>query len=167
MRAGASLAIPSGMQPRPSMVVLLEHVHQHGLADRMAAARALLATLRMLGERLHDPEAAALARALPLELRRVVEETEYDRDFDANEAYRRLAHVMGVPYEDARAQSDIVMRALGEIIGGDLVTRLERVLPERLTRTLRPVEYAAPTPYRASGIWHTIAAHSRGHHPSR
>lgn len=167
MRAGAGLASPAGMNPQPSMLVLLEHVHQHGLADRMAAARALLATLRMLGERLHDVEAAALARALPHELQRVIEETEYDSDFDASEAYRRLGRAMGIPQDEARAQSDIVMRALGELISGDLVTRLERVLPERLTRSLRPVDHDADSPYRASGIWRTSATHSRGHHPSR
>jgi len=161
MGAGAGLASGERMQPRPSMAVLLDHVSRHGLADPVLATGALVATLRMLAERLHDEEAAALARTLPPELQRLVEETEHDVDFDAFEGYRRIARALAVPSDDARARADIVMRGIGELIGGDLVTRLEAALPERLTRTLRPVEHDIPS--RSSGVWRTLSSY----HPSR
>jgi hypothetical protein len=68
---------------------LIDSVVAHGIPDRPQAERTLRATLSVLGERLSDDEAAALGKALPAELARLVDQSEYDSDFSAADFYER------------------------------------------------------------------------------
>ena len=61
-----------------------------GIPDRAAAERALRATLGILGQRLTDDEARDLATELPDELGHVVDQSQYDGDFDGAEFYERM-----------------------------------------------------------------------------
>ncbi len=135
---------------RISTQTLIEHVQSGGIADWAVARRAVGATLAVLGSRLHDHDASTLAARLAPELARIVEAEEYAADFDADELYERVRQRTGAPAGQAREQTDIVLRALGEVLDAREIARLERVLPERIVRGLRGREEVEVPPYRVS-----------------
>jgi len=137
------------MPSRVALQTLVEHVRQGGIPDWCAARKALGATLGTLGTRLTDDEASALASRLPPELARVVEEEDYDHDFDAEELYERVCRRTGAPPGLAREQTDIVLRAMGEVLDASILSRLTRVLPEPCTRNFRARPSGAPEPHAA------------------
>jgi uncharacterized protein (DUF2267 family) len=111
------------------------------------ARKAACATLAVLGSRLTDDEAGKLASRLSPELARIVEEEDYDSDFDAAELYERVRRRTGQPPGLAREQTDVVLRALGEVLDEPELARLARVLPEPIVRGLRgPAQVEVP-PY--------------------
>lgn len=118
------------MHFRPTLAGLLAREHARGLADPLVAYDATKATIRALGERLPDNEAETFARALPPELVRLVEEAEYERDFDSAELIRRVARATDVSEAMASAHVAIVMRALGDVLDGATAEHLAHVLPE-------------------------------------
>ena len=107
---------------------LLERSTQRGLSDGETARRTLRATLAVLGQRLVDDEAAALADVLPSEMASAVENVEYDADFDSADFYERVARRTLTPAGNARELAEIVIGALGECLDEDLRVRLARAL---------------------------------------
>jgi len=134
---------------RISTETLVDHVRAGGIADRALARKALGATLAVLGSRLPDHEATALARRLSPELARIVEEETYDGDFDAAELYERVRQRTGSPPGISREQTDVVLRALGEMLDPAELTRLARALPEPIVRGLVGREEVEVPPYAA------------------
>lgn len=118
------------MHARPTLSALLARVRAHGLDNPLAAYDATKATVRAIGARLPDNEAEVFGRALPRELERVVEQAEYDRDFDSAELIRRVARATHVSEATASTHVASVMRALGDVLDGATVDHLARVLPE-------------------------------------
>lgn len=143
-----ALRRPSGMS-RVSMQALVEHVQAGGISDWAVARKALGATLAVLGSRLTDDEAGKLASRLAPELARIVEQEDYDADFDAAELYERVRQRSGAPPGLAREQTDVVLRALGELLGATELGRLARVLPEPIVRALRGPEEVEAPPHRS------------------
>jgi uncharacterized protein (DUF2267 family) len=135
---------------RPSMEDLLERLARRGLEDAELAARALRATLAVLGERLVDDEATALVEVLPPELGRLVENVEYDTDFSSAELYHRVARRERTTDARAKEVAEIVIAALGESMDDDHQVRLARALPDGISDLLlgRPERpRGEPPPY--------------------
>ncbi|MBS2018863.1 MAG: DUF2267 domain-containing protein [Deltaproteobacteria bacterium] len=111
-----------------------ERILRQGMARRGLATeeggRALRATLAVIGERLVDDEAHALASWLPSELATIVEDAEYDADFGTQELFVRVARRMKAPTGRALEDAEIVLATLGEVLGVERATRLARAMPE-------------------------------------
>lgn len=134
---------------RISMQTLVDHIRDGGLADSSAARKMVGATLAVLANRLTDDEASALASRFSPELARIIEEEDYDADFDAAELYERVRDRTGTPPGLAREHTDIVLRALGDVLDEPMLARLARVLPEPIVRGLQGPERVEVPPHGA------------------
>jgi uncharacterized protein (DUF2267 family) len=130
-----------------STAFLVDRILSEGIPDRVLAERALRSTLRVLGERLTDDEAGAVAARLPEELARIVDQAEYDGDFDDAEFYERVRRRAKTAPGTAREHADVVLRAIGEAIDDELRARLVRVLPGSLGRQLLPADTGEIPPH--------------------
>ncbi len=124
------------MSHRIQEAQLNEHLARRGFRDDAAAPRILRATLAVLGERLVDDEAKALADVLPNGLARVVEDAEYDADFGTEELFARIARRAKAPHGRALETAEIVLAALGECLEPERRKRLAQALPERAAEIL-------------------------------
>lgn len=139
------------MIARMSMEGLLDRLAQRGLADDEAARRSLRATLAVLGERLVDDEAKALAEVVPSELASSLESSEYDSDFSTEELFERVRRRERTTAGRARENAAIVLTALGECMSLDRRKRVARGLPELAGElVLGGREVGEPPPHRAS-----------------
>lgn len=118
-----------------------------GLPDEGTARRALRVTLAVLGERLTDDEACALASRLPKTLAAALDDAEYDGDFDAAEFYERVRRREGATPGFAHEDADVALRAIGTVLDTDLQTRLLRALPDGIARHLVPRPVGTPPPH--------------------
>jgi uncharacterized protein (DUF2267 family) len=150
------------MATRISQAELLDKVMQGGIPDPAIAEQALRATLLVLGERLTDDEASAVAATLPEKWARVVDQSEYDRDFDDDEFYDRVGRREKTSLGVAREHADVVLRAASEALDEGLRTRLLRALPEAIGRRLRAPEIGEPPPHPASPHAPRLATLARG-----
>jgi uncharacterized protein (DUF2267 family) len=136
------------MTPRIPMQTLLDGLAQHGLTDEASARNALRATLYVVGERLVEDEAKALAEVLPVELAGVVV-NDYDSDFSADELFERVRRREHVRPARAREDAEIVLSVLGEHLGVDRRQRIARGLPGVASELLRGGrELGEPPPHR-------------------
>lgn len=126
---------------------LVDHIVRIGIPDRHVAEGALRATLHVLGQRLTQDEAVALASSLPNALAKARDPNEYDGDFDAAEFYERVRRRRGAAPGEAREQTDVVLVALGEVINDDVRARVVRALPQDLGRLLIPRRETEPRPH--------------------
>jgi uncharacterized protein (DUF2267 family) len=139
--------IASGTTTRSSSsssVSLLARLIRTGIPDGVAAARALRAVLTVLGQRLMDDEASALAAELPPSLARIVEQSEYDGDFDAGEFYARVQRLETTSRGLGREHTNAVLQVLGAVLRGEARGRLLRALPVELGQQLAPVALGDP-----------------------
>jgi uncharacterized protein (DUF2267 family) len=142
------------MTPRISMHTLLDALSAHGLADEATARAALRATLSVLGERLVEDEAKALAEVMPAELAGVIEEG-YDSDFSADELFERVRRREHTGPSRAREDAEIVLAVIGELLDGDRRQRIARGLPGLAGELLHGRrEVGEPPPHR-------VAPHAR------
>lgn len=144
----SSVAHPS--RAHVSSETLLQRIAEKGLFDHDVAAKALRLTLSVVGQRLTDDEAAALASSLPNELARVVEASDHDEftsDLGADELYDRVRRREKVPAGIAREHVNIVLQVLGSALEDDVRQRLVRGLPRELGQQLLPSSYGEPPPY--------------------
>jgi uncharacterized protein (DUF2267 family) len=96
--------------------------------DRDGARRAAAATLLTLAERLGQPAAGELARALPRELREPLDAApERAEAFDAGEFVRRIAARVGAAPDQGRRDARAVVATLKQ--GVAAVDRLRDRLP--------------------------------------
>jgi uncharacterized protein (DUF2267 family) len=121
-----------------------------GIPERRLAERVVRATVAVLGERLTTEEAQTLRRALPDDLGRILERSEYDSDFAAAEFYERVRRRADTTPGIARESVDVVLRSIGSTLEAGASRRLARVLPENLGRQLTPREVGAPPPHAAA-----------------
>ena len=148
------------MTGRMTLDGLLDRVARRGLTDGETAHRALRATLAVLGERLVDDEAAALADVLPAELAPTVENVEYDADFGSADLYDRVRRREMTTAGDAKEHVEMIVGALGDCLGADLRTRLARALPRQVAEVLLgrpagddpPSHRIAPLPENAATL---------------
>jgi len=149
MSSRASVTKGRRAQHAVSRTALLDHIHT-GIADPGVAEKALRLTLSVLGQRLTDDEALALAARLPEELARVVEQSEYsdsDGEFDATEFYERVRRRERTPSGTAREHVNVVLQALGAALDDELRRRLVRALPKPIGDQLVPADFGEPPPY--------------------
>jgi len=137
------------MTPRISMAAVLDRLAEQGLQDE-AARRSLYATVAVLGERLVDDEARALAEALPGELAESIEGVEYDSDFSTEELFERVRRRMHTTPARAREDAEIVLAALGDFMSQDRRRRIAHGLPEQAAEIwLGTRELGEPPPHRS------------------
>lgn len=120
------------MSAQISIDTILDRLAERGLTDEARARCVLHATLAVLGERLVEDEARALAEVLPAELAKLVGMDGYDSDFTADELFDRVArreHAGDLPTGRAREESEIVLRVLGDCLDADRRQRIARGLP--------------------------------------
>jgi len=139
------------MTTRIAMDEVLDRVAQRGLTDEAAARRSLRATLAVLGERLVDDEARALAEIVPTELVESLSMSEYDSDFSTEELFERVRRRERTSAGRARENAEIVLAVLGECMSLDRRRRIARGLPELAAELVRGGrELGEPPPYRAA-----------------
>ena len=138
------------MTPRIPMSSVLTRLAEQGLTEE-AARRSLYATIAVLGERLVDDEARALADLLPGELAESLEGVEYDSDFGTDELFERVRRRLHTTPARAREDAEIVLAVLGDAIGhDDRRRRIAHGLPERAAEIwLGNRELGEPPPYRS------------------
>lgn len=121
----------------------LNHVQQAaGLDSRMTARNATLATLRTLGERLSEGEAADLATYLPKEFADAVTEssTHEPEAYDVDEFVRRVADREGVGEDGARDSIAAVMDVVAVAAGHHEVRKIRSQLPAEFDAFFESVE---------------------------
>lgn len=116
--------------------VLLENLARRGLEDEVTALHALRSTLAVLGERLVDDEAEALAAVLPQDIARSIEDVDYDTDFNTAELFERVRRREHSTPARSKESAEIVLSALGECLSRDRRVRIARALPERAAELL-------------------------------
>jgi uncharacterized protein (DUF2267 family) len=134
-------------QHRYADEALVTRVRERGIPSTAEAERALRATIAVLGERLTDDEAEALASRLPGQLERVLDASEYDGDFDAAEFYERVRRRENTGPGVAKEHADIALRAIGAALDEETCIRLRRALPEPIGRLFLAAEEGTPPPY--------------------
>ena len=138
------------MSSQLSLDTILDRLAERGLTDDARARRVLHATLAVLGERLVEDEAQALARVLPDELAKIVATTGYDSDFTADELFDRVRRREHADGARAREEAEIVLGVLGDCLSGDLRRRIARGLPGVAATLLSGErELGEPPPYAA------------------
>lgn len=80
------------------------------------AVRATRATLRTLGERLHEGEATDLASTLPMEIDRFLIEAESGQRFDYDEFLDRVSERSVVDRSEANCQAQQMMVVLADVV---------------------------------------------------
>lgn len=147
------------MSAQISLDTILDRLAERGLTDDVAALRVLHATLAVLGERLVEDEALALAQVLPDELAKIVTTSDYDSDFTADELFdrvRRREHANGAR---AREEAEIVLGVLGDCLSADRRHRIARGLPGVAAELLRGErELGEPPPYSAAAHAPNVAS---------
>ena len=134
-----------------SLDTILDRLAERGLTDEAKARRALHATLAVLGERLVEDEAQALAQVLPDELAKIVVTSDYDSDFTADELFERVRRREHVSGARAREEAEIVLGVLGDCLSADRRRRIARGLPGVAAELLLgEQELGDPPPYAAA-----------------
>jgi uncharacterized protein (DUF2267 family) len=126
-----------------------------GFDRRDDAERAIAATLEVLGQRLTDSEAQALARALPSKIAVHLRRRGYEGDFGVPELVTRVARKERVSVAFAREHVGAVLGAVGDALPAETATRLRKALPPamwELFEVRRFPEVEVP-PYPSDGAF--------------
>jgi len=136
------------MSSRLSLDTILDRLAERGLTDDVNARGILHATLAVIGERLVEDEARALAQVLPDELAMLVATSGYDSDFDDDELFERVSRRAKARSGRAREEAEIVLGVLGDCLTADRRRRVARGLPSLAARLIEgDRELAEPPPY--------------------
>lgn len=128
-----------------------------GAASTESAARAILATLKAVGEALLPNEARSLARAFPPLLSEVIMNAPHVGRLSAEGLVARVTLHEGVAPGFAREHSQSVLRALGELLPGEPLTHLERDLAPEVAQLLRPHDEPEAPPHSPRTARHTLS----------
>jgi uncharacterized protein (DUF2267 family) len=124
---------------------LLDEVAAHaGLHSAAEAERALAAVLAALGTRLSHSESLALADELPFTAGEPLRQARFDRAFDLDELYARVARAEGVAPGFAVEHTLSVCQAVAESITGAALERIRKALPPPMAALFTPREISAP-----------------------
>lgn len=99
-----------------------------GLDSPADAERVLRATLGVLGQRLVVEEADAIGRELPSELADALRRSKYERDFEPDELFDRVARREATPPGFAREHAAVVFQLLAEALSPEVLLRLDKHL---------------------------------------
>lgn len=132
---------------RISLASLVDDVMSSGLPDPVTAESALRATIGTLGARLMEDERSSLSALLPEQLAIDLDLCAYEGDLGADELYERVGRSSNVPTRIAREHVDVVLRAVGDRIDGELRRRLARALPDALAARLLPSDLGERPPH--------------------
>jgi uncharacterized protein (DUF2267 family) len=124
---------------------LLEEVAGHaGLHSVAEAERALSAVLGVLGARLSHSESLALADELPPGVGEPLRAARFERAFDLEELYARVARAEQVTTGFAVEHTLSVCQAVAEVVSGAALERIRRALPPPMAALFTPREVAEP-----------------------
>jgi uncharacterized protein (DUF2267 family) len=139
-RGGREL-VARAMQPYGDMryrQIVDDVVARGGFASRADAERLIEATLAVLSERLIKLDRQALADALPAALGQKVAEVSVYVRYGAEGFYERVLRRVGGRLGEVVERTQVVCQVLSESLDGELLARLRRHLPHRLTYLLEP-----------------------------
>jgi uncharacterized protein (DUF2267 family) len=128
-----------------------ETMERGGFGSAEQAERAIEATLATIGHRLDAGEAEAVARELPAAYAQVLRASRYERDFDVDELFRRVARREGIDVGFAREHAEVVCQIVGESLSDEGLALLRRHLPPPIAELFAPreaVEPPEPAPHR-------------------
>ncbi len=114
-------------------------------ADRM-----LRATLATLGQCLVAEEADAVARELPAALAEVLRGARYERDFDPDELFERVARREATSLGFAREHALVVCQLVAESLRPEVIVRLGKHLGPAWAGLLAPRAPSRPPPGRTA-----------------
>lgn len=117
-----------------------------GLGSEEDAERVVYVTVRALGERLDTDEATALAGKLPAQLGARLRMAQYERDFDVDELYARVARREGVAPGFGAEHAQTVCQVLGEAMGPELRRRFALHLGPDFGALFEPRFVTSPPP---------------------
>jgi uncharacterized protein (DUF2267 family) len=117
-----------------------------GFAGPSEAERAIAVTARVLGQRLLSSECVAVAGALPAPVAGRLLRTAYERDFDLDELYDRVARGEGIQPGFGREHAQAVCQAIGTALPHEVRLRLQRHLPAEMAFLFEPHDAGAPPP---------------------
>jgi uncharacterized protein (DUF2267 family) len=115
-----------------------------GLASADEAERALDVTACALGERLLAEEADAVADALPEPAAGHVRGARYERDFDVDELYDRVARREGVPHAFGMEHAQAACQVIGETLPEATRLRLQKHLGPAFAPLFEPRVFELP-----------------------
>ena len=131
------------------------------IGQRKETERAIAATLSVLGERLGDDDARAVAQDLPVPLGHLILSGRHGFVFDELELYDRVRTREGVPAGFSREHAQAVCEVIGGLLSTATRARLEQHLPRAIVDLLRPVNRASMRPTTSHDARHDILATGR------
>jgi uncharacterized protein (DUF2267 family) len=109
---------------------LVDEVMGHaGLGSPAEAERAIRAVFEVLAERVSRSEAEALADELPATLAEPLRHGHYERDFDLDELYARVAFREAVSPGFAMEHTLSTCQVVAQVVSARVLERLQRALP--------------------------------------
>jgi uncharacterized protein (DUF2267 family) len=131
---------------------LVAEVQRRGPFETLdEAERALAVIARVLGERLLAEEAVAVAGALPEPIAGRLRGAGYERDFDVDELYHRVARGEGVGRAFGVEHAQAGCQVLGEALPEDVRLRLQKHLGPAFAPLFAPRDAALPPPRPVHG----------------
>jgi uncharacterized protein (DUF2267 family) len=126
---------------------LLTRLHELGpFSDDGEALRALHVTLEIIGQGLTDDERRAVAASLPTECARVLLGARAGSCRNTTELFHGVRTREKTTLSRAVEHTEIVCRALGEVLSPTARTRLRRAVPDIAALFERPDETGGPLP---------------------
>lgn len=101
--------------------------------DARDAVRAIEATLKTLGERITEVEAAHLAAQLPPEIGRFLTVVDTNKDFDLSTFYENVSRRESIGQTESREHAQAVLSVVAEIVAPDELRDVLARLPEEYT----------------------------------
>lgn len=108
--------------------LIAEVQRRGGLESAEEAERALRVTTRVLGARLMPDEAGPIAAVLPEPIAMRVRDAAYERDFDVDELFDRVARGEGSGRHFGKEHAQAVCQIIGEALSDAARMRLQRHL---------------------------------------
>jgi uncharacterized protein (DUF2267 family) len=132
---------------------LVELVQERGALESADEARRVLAvTARVLGQRLMPDEAKPIADVLPEAVAERLRATAYERDFEVDELFDRVARGEGAGKAFGKEHAEVVCQIIGDLLPDAARMRLSRHLGPAFARLFepRPPPSRPPRHFRAS-----------------
>lgn len=107
-----------------------------GVEDAREAVKAIEATLKTLGERIPEVDAARLARMLPAEIGRFLTVVDTNKDFDLQTFYENVSRRELKDEQESREHAQAVLSVVAETLSPDELREVLSQLPDEFHQLL-------------------------------